>query len=102
MQKANLIRSLLVSFALATSLAGCAAISGRETAGEFVDDATITTKVKASIINELGMKEIGVETMQNVVQLSGFVDSQGVKDKAGSIARNTSGVKEVKNNLIVR
>jgi len=102
MQIANLVRSFLVSFALVTSLAGCAAISGRETAGEFVDDATITTKVKASIINELGMKEIGVETMQNVVQLSGFVDSQGVKDKAGSIARNTSGVKEVKNNLIVR
>ncbi len=102
MQKANLLRSFLMAFALATSLAGCAAISGRETAGEFVDDATITTKVKTSIINELGMKEIGVETMQNVVQLSGFVDSQGVKDKAGSIARNTSGVKDVKNNLIVR
>lgn len=48
------------------------------------------------------MKEIGVETMQNVVQLSGFVDKQGVKDRAGAIARNTSGVKEVKNNLIVR
>jgi hyperosmotically inducible periplasmic protein len=101
-QKANLVRSLLVSFALAISLAGCAAISGRETAGEYVDDATITTKIKASIINEIGMKEIGVETMQNTVQLSGFVDSQGVKDKAGSIARNTSGVKEVKNNIIVR
>ncbi len=102
MQKVNLMRSVLVAFALVTSLPGCAAISGRETAGEYVDDATITTKVKASIINELGMKEIGVETMQNTVQLSGFVDSQGVKDKAGSIARNTSGVKEVKNNLVVR
>ena len=102
MQKVNLMRSVLVAFALVTSLPGCAAISGRETAGEYVDDATITTKVKASIINELGMKEIGVETMQNTVQLSGYVDSQGVKDKAGSIARNTSGVKEVKNNLVVR
>ncbi|MCK9992995.1 MAG: hypothetical protein Dbin4_01515 [Alphaproteobacteria bacterium] len=102
MQKANLIRSLFVSCVLAAALAGCAAISGRETAGEYVDDATITTKVKASIINDLGMKEISVETMQNTVQLSGFVDSQGVKDKAGAIARNTSGVKEVKNNLIVR
>lgn len=102
MQKAKLVRSLLISFALAASLAGCAAISGRQTAGEYVDDATITTKIKASIINEIGMKEIGVETMQNTVQLSGFVDSQGVKDKAGSIARNTSGVKEVKNNIIVR
>lgn len=102
MQNANLMRSILVSFVLATSLAGCAAISGRETAGEYVDDTAITAKVKTSIINELGSLEIGVETMQNVVQLSGFVDSSEIKAKAGSIARNTSGVKEVKNNIIVR
>ncbi len=102
MQNANLIRSFLVSLVLATSLAGCAAISGRETAGEYVDDTAITAKVKTSIINELGSLEIGVETMQNVVQLSGFVSTPEIKAKAGSIARNTSGVKEVKNNIIVR
>ena len=102
MRHANLLRSVLVAFALATSFAGCAAISGRETSGEYVDDATITTKVKASIVNELGMKGIGVETMQNVVQLSGFVDSPQIKARAGEIARGISGVKDVKNNLIVR
>ena len=102
MRNTNLLRSVLVAFALATSFTGCAAISGRETSGEYVDDATITTKVKASIINELGMKEIGVETMQNVVQLSGFVDSPQIKARAGEIARGISGVKDVKNNLIVR
>lgn len=48
MQNANLARSFLVAIALATSVAGCAAISGRETAGEYVDDATITTRVKTS------------------------------------------------------
>lgn len=102
MQNANLMRSFLVSLVLATSLAGCAAISGRETAGEYVDDTAITAKVKTSIINELGALEIGVETMQNVVQLSGFVSTPEIKARAGSIARNTSGVKEVKNNIIVR
>lgn len=102
MQNANLMRSFLVSLVLATSLAGCAAISGRETAGEYVDDTAITAKVKTSIINELGSLEIGVETMQNVVQLSGFVSTPEIKARAGSIARNTSGVKEVKNNIIVR
>lgn len=104
MRKANLLlRNLLVAFALTTSLAGCAAMSGRETPGEYVDDATISTKVRASIINELGMRQqIGVETMQNVVQLSGFVDSPQTKARAGDIARGVSGVRDVKNNLIVR
>jgi osmotically-inducible protein OsmY len=102
MRHPNLMRSLLVAFALVTSLAGCAAMTGRETPGEYVDDAAITTKVKTSIINELGLKQIGVETMQNVVQLSGFVDSPQIKTRAGEIARGISGVKEVKNNLIVR
>ena len=102
MRHTNLMRSLLVAFALVTSLAGCAAMTGRETPGEYVDDAAITTKVKTSIINELGLKQIGVETMQNVVQLSGFVDSPQVKTRAGEIARGISGVKDVKNNLIVR
>ena len=102
MRHTNLWRSLLVAFALTTSIAGCAAISGRETPGEYVDDATITTKVKASIVNDLGLKQIGVETMQNVVQLSGFVDTPQIKARAGEIARNISGVKDVKNNLIVR
>lgn len=102
MRKANLLRSVLAAFVLAVSVASCAAISGRETAGEYVDDATITTKVKASIINELGSEQIGVETMQNVVQLSGFVDSPRTKARAGDIARGISGVHDVRNNLIVR
>ena len=76
--------------------------SGRETAGEYVDDTTISTKVKATIVDQLGMKDISVETMQNVVQLSGFVDSSQIKARAGDIARNISGVRDVKNNLVVR
>ena len=103
MRTGNLLRSALVSLALATSIAGCAAMSGRETPGEYVDDATITTKVKASIVNDLGLSsQIGVETMQNVVQLSGFVDSPQIKARAGEIARGVSGVKDVNNSLIVR
>ena len=102
MKHTNLLRSMLMAVALAASSAGCAVTSGRETPGEYVDDATITTKVKASIVSELGLKQIGVETMQNVVQLSGFVDSPLTKAKAGEIAAGITGVKEVKNNLIVR
>ena len=104
MRNANWLRSILVALALTTSLAACAAISGRETAGEYVDDATITTKVKAALFDDPGVKsmQISVETMQNVVQLSGFVDSAQTKARAGELARSVTGVREVKNDLVVR
>jgi osmotically-inducible protein OsmY len=50
----------------------------------------------------LKVTQIGVETMQNVVQLSGFVDSVEVKSRAGEVARDVSGVKDVANDLVVR
>jgi osmotically-inducible protein OsmY len=104
MRNANWLRSVLVALALTTSLAACAVTSGRETAGEYVDDATITTKVKAALFDDSSLKsmQIGVETMQDVVQLSGFVDSAQTKARAGELARSVKGVREVKNDLVVR
>jgi hyperosmotically inducible periplasmic protein len=104
MRNPNGLRSVLVALALTTSLAACSAISGRETAGEYVDDSTITTKVKAAMFDDpsLKMMQIGVETMQDVVQLSGFVDSAQTKARAGELARSVKGVREVKNDLVVR
>jgi hyperosmotically inducible protein len=104
MRNANWLRSVLVALALTTSLAACSAMSGRETAGEYVDDATITTKVKAAMFDDPSLKvmQIGVETMRDVVQLSGFVDSAQTKARAGELARSVKGVREVKNDLVVR
>jgi osmotically-inducible protein OsmY len=93
-----------MALALITSIAACSVTSGRETVGEYVDDATITTKVKAAMFDDPALKvmQIGVETMQNVVQLSGFVDSEQTKARAGERARSVTGVREVKNDLVVR
>jgi osmotically-inducible protein OsmY len=90
--------------ALAASVAACDAVSGRETAGEYVDDTTITTKVIAQIINEptLTKNQVQVSTLERVVQLSGFVDSAANVARAGELARGVSGVRSVRNNLIVR
>ena len=76
MSDAKQLRTILAALALVTLVVGCSAISGRELSGEYVDDATITTKVKAEIFNDLSLKvlQINVETFQDVVQLSGFVD----------------------------
>ncbi|KAF0225221.1 MAG: transport-associated protein [Rhodospirillaceae bacterium] len=98
------VGKILAVLAVVVALSGCTVFSGRETAGEYVDDATITTRVKAAIFNDPGLKslEISVETMQDVVQLSGFVDSAQSKAKAGEIAGNVEGVRQLRNNLVVR
>jgi hyperosmotically inducible periplasmic protein len=93
----------LAAFALVLLLASCSMFSGRETAGQYVDDTTITSKVKADILGDPALKvlQINVETMQGVVQLSGFVDSPQSETKAVNIANHVRGVRSVKDNLIV-
>jgi len=97
-------RQFLAGLVLATSLAACSAIEGRETAGQYVDDTTITTKVKAAIVNDEGLKgmQINVETMDGVVQLSGFVDNSTQAAQAANDARSVTGVKSVRNSIVVR
>lgn len=87
-----------------TSFLGCTTTPKRESVGEYVDDGVITTRVKAAIFDELALKtfQINVTTFQGVVQLSGFVDSAENARRAGEIARNVKGVKDVKNDLIAR
>jgi hyperosmotically inducible periplasmic protein len=104
MRKENRLKSLIAVLLLAGSIGACDAISGRETAGEYIDDTTITSKVIAEIIQDPSLKkfQVSVETMQNVVQLSGFVDSAQNISRAGDLARNVRGVQSVKNNLVVR
>lgn len=87
-----------------TTLVACASTRTHESAGEYVDDSVITSKVKTLLANDDFFKSfrISVETYKGVVQLSGFVNSQQAVDKAGQIARGVQGVNSVKNNLIVK
>ena len=104
MRKQNRLKSFLAMLALALPIVACDAIAGRETAGEYVDDTTITTRVIAEIVKDPSLKkfQVSVETLQNVVQLSGFVDSAQNVTRAGDVARNVPGVRSVKNDLTVR
>jgi len=81
-----------------------AAASTKESAGEYVDDAVITTKVKAAVLEEPSLKsaEINVETFKGTVQLSGFVRSRADINKAVEVAKGVKGVKSVKNDMIVK
>ena len=96
--------AVILTLAMSAPLAGCAATSTSESTGQYVDDATISTKVRAAILQDPDVKisEIKVTTYKGVVQLSGFVDSQQMVTKAGQDARGVAGVTDVKNDLIVR
>ena len=100
MIKPNRFATVLSAFLL-VSLVGCASTSKQEGAGEYIDDAVITTKVKAAIFNEPTLKstEINVETFKGVVQLGGFVNSQADINKAVEVTRGVSGVVGVKNDM---
>lgn len=78
--------------------------SKKESAGEYVDDAVITGKVKAAVLAEPSLKsaEINVETYKGVVQLSGFVRSKAAIGKAVEVAKGVKGVQSVKNDMILK
>ena len=104
MRRTSLLR-VFAAIAMIGAFAGCTSSSRTvESTGEYVDDASITTKVKAAILNEPGLKtlQIGVETYKNVVQLSGFVDTPQAKARAGEVAASVPGVKSVRNDLTVK
>jgi hyperosmotically inducible periplasmic protein len=79
-------------------------IGGKTSMGTKLDDTVTTGKVKAALMDASDVKsgQINVETKAGIVQLSGFVDSAAMKEKAGTVAAGVSGVKEVQNALVVR
>jgi osmotically-inducible protein OsmY len=90
--------------AAVTVLPGCAVTRGQSTVGAYIDDAAITTAVKAKFVEnkQVDAAAITVETLEGTVMLSGFAKSAQERSTAESIARATKGVKAVKNQLDVR
>jgi osmotically-inducible protein OsmY len=73
-------------------------------AGVAIEDTEITTKVKAAIFAEPGLKtlKISVDTVKGVVTLSGSVDSLPRSDRAKALAGAVTGVKKVENRLVLK
>src|SRR3954462_10926162 len=93
-----------IALAMLTPVGACTSSRTSESSGQYVDDSVITSKVKAAVLAEPGLStlQIGVETYKDVVQLSGFVNTDAAKTRAGAVAANVSGVKSVRNNLVVK
>ncbi|WP_342773494.1 BON domain-containing protein [Azoarcus indigens] len=100
-------RSMLGAAAAALALpllAACAPTATRQSTGEYVDDATITARVKARLVDDPVVKarEVKVETYRGVVQLSGFVATAAEARQAVELARGVPGVQSVKNDILIK
>ncbi|HJX31865.1 MAG TPA: BON domain-containing protein [Thermodesulfobacteriota bacterium] len=104
MKKITILIRYFIVLALIVAFVACASSRKHESTGQYVDDTVITTKVKSLIAADDFLKsfDISVETYKGIVQMSGFVDSQKAVSKAGQIARSVKGVRDVKNDLIVK
>lgn len=83
---------------------GCAVARDQQTVGAYIDDATLTTRVKAKFAESpvVSALAIQVETLNGTVQLSGFAKSAQERAAAEALAREVSGVKAVRNDIIIR
>jgi osmotically-inducible protein OsmY len=98
------IATAVFTATVAFAMVGCTSTPTRESTGEYVDDAVLTAKVKATIFNEPTLKatEINVETFKGDVQLSGFVTQPQDAQRAAELARGVKGVSSVKNDIRVK
>ena len=95
--------ALTLAMLIAVSVSACTSMTGK-TAGENVDDATITSQVKAKLAEEkvATLTKIGVDTDRGTVYLAGTVDNAQMRLRAEQIARDVKHVAGVVNNLTVR
>lgn len=99
-----MVKKFVLLSCLIANIVACSSTSMDESTGEYIDSTAITTKVKSRLFDKLGSDAfpIKVKTYKDQVQLSGFVNSYDIKNRAGTIAYDTMGVKNVRNDLIVK
>ncbi len=96
------MKKILIIFFLFIMLIGCASVTGR-TAGEIVDDSSITSAINLEIIKspELKYLKINVDSFRGHVTLTGAVPNKNAELKLLEIAKGVRGVKSVKSNLMI-
>ena len=100
---AYILISASVALAPLAFTTGCAVTQGRESAKSYAKDKEIVAKIKAAMYADPVVKgtQVDVKSLNGVVQLSGFVDTQQARDRAEQIAASTRGVVQVYNNILL-
>jgi hyperosmotically inducible periplasmic protein len=96
-------RTLVVLVAILAVMSGCRAMTGRS-AGEVVDDASVTASVKSRLVADraANLTRVDVDTTNGTVYLTGTVETSEQKSRAEQLAWRAKGVKSVVNNLQVQ
>jgi ferritin-like metal-binding protein YciE len=100
-----LVASLCIgALTFTAGLTGCAGNRYERSTGEHIDDRSTSSRVKKALGDDSQYKfeNVIVTTFKGVVQLSGFVNTSEQKSRAGDIAKQTTGVREVENNITVK
>ena len=103
MKSIKTLAALTISLCFFLALCSCQTPAGR-TAGQVVDDATITTKVKTKLLKDSIMSgfAISVQTFEGEVTLTGAVTSQEIKQRATVLAKSVDGVRKVYNLIKIK
>jgi hyperosmotically inducible protein len=101
----NLAKTPVAIVIMVLMLMGCTAMTGRQSAGEAVDDTAITAKVKSNLLADsvVSGSVIDVDTTAGAVSLNGIVRSEQERQRAIQLAQGTQGVRVVDaRNLVIR
>jgi osmotically-inducible protein OsmY len=95
---------IVLACVLAFGMAGCNVMRGQSTAGEYVDDVTITTQIKAELLESKKVDgwDINVDVLKGKVTLLGWASDNTERMKATEIARAVKGVTSVDNQLKIK
>ncbi|MDN3509906.1 MAG: BON domain-containing protein [Candidatus Jettenia sp.] len=93
-----------IVFVFVAAMIGCAGSESKRSTGEYIDDSTITTKIKSAFASDpvVDALDIKVKTFRGRVQLSGFADTSEQVVRAEEIAEGVEGVESVENDIIVK
>jgi hyperosmotically inducible periplasmic protein len=101
----NLALSLgLLTTAAVTATIGCAGSQYNRSTGQYIDDSSTKVRVEDALHNDAEYKfgGVDVDVFRGTCQLSGFVDTDDQKSKAGDIAKGVQGVQNIVNNITVK
>ncbi|MFU9136120.1 MULTISPECIES: BON domain-containing protein [unclassified Erwinia] len=100
----KMLTGMVVAAVVAITVSACAPTPTKEGTGGYLDDTVVTTKVKTELLKDDSLKstEINVETFKGRVQLSGFVSTPQMANRAVQITRTVKGVTAVTNNMQIK
>lgn len=102
--KLKQLSQIVLALVFSLVLAACAGSAKQESTGEYIDDTILTSRVKSALLNDPSVSgiAINVETFKGTVQLAGFVKTVAERNRAVQLARETKGVRQVKNDILIR